>query len=599
MAKIERVLISVTDKSGVVDFARRLAGMGAELVSTGGTARLLRAEGLEVRDVSEVTGFPEMLDGRVKTMHPKVTGGILAVRGNPQHMRSLAEHGIQPFDMVVVNLYAFDKAAAKEDAAVEELIENIDIGGPTMIRSAAKNWQDVAVVVSPAEYGAILEELEASGGELSRKTKWRLALNAFLTTAAYDHAISMRLARVGEPSQKLPAVLDIRAAKLMDLRYGENPHQHAALYGTRGSGIAGAEQLHGKELSYNNLVDLDAAWQLVNEFAGPAAAIIKHTNPCGCAEQANLAESYRRALECDPVSAFGGVIGFNREVDGETAREVAKIFVEAIAAPGYSEEALGVLKAKKNLRLMRVAPGAAPLVVKSISGGYLAQTPDARGFDRGAAEVKTRRAPTEAEWEALAFAWTVAKHVKSNAIVFARAGQAVGVGAGQMSRVDSVRIAAMKAVLPLKGTVVGSDAFFPFPDGVEEAARHGATAVIQPGRVGPRRRGDRSGGPAGAGDGLHGGAALPALGRGTGDGVYLGRCGARQIAGGNQHLQAAHARRYGDKRPLGGAEIKVKRIRLFGGQRGDAAADVPGERQQVFQAAPVRFFCRRWPRRGP
>ena len=481
MAKIDRVLLSVTDKTGVVELARVLAGMGAELISTGGTARLLRAEGLEVRDVADVTGFPEMLDGRVKTMHPKVTGGILAVRANAEHMRSLAEHGIRPFDMVVVNLYAFEKVAAKEDAALEDLIENIDIGGPTMIRSAAKNWQDVAVVVSPGDYGAIEDELRASGGTLSRETKWRLAVEAFRTTAAYDRAISARLACVNAPAETLPAVLDIRAGKLMDLRYGENPHQQAALYGTRGAGIAGAEQLHGKELSYNNLVDLDAAWQLVSEFAAPAAAIIKHTNPCGCGERETQAEAYRQAFACDPVSAYGGVVGFNRAVDGETAREVAKTFVEAIAAPDYTEEALAVLRAKKNLRLMRVAAVPPLLVVKSIGGGYLAQTPDVHRLERAEAEVKTKRAPSEEEWAALEFAWRVAKHVKSNAIVFARAGQTAGVGAGQMSRVDSVRLAAMKAVLPLAGTVVGSDAFFPFPDGVEEAARHGATAVIQPG----------------------------------------------------------------------------------------------------------------------
>jgi phosphoribosylaminoimidazolecarboxamide formyltransferase/IMP cyclohydrolase len=481
MAKIERVLLSVTDKTGIVEFARQLAGFGAQLISTGGTAKLLRAEGIAVTDVSEVTGFPEMLDGRVKTMHPNVTGGILAVRGNAEHMRALEQHGIRPIDMVVVNLYAFEKVAAKPGAALEELIENIDIGGPTMIRSAAKNWQDVAVVVSPGDYSAIADEMSRSGGSLSRETRWRLAVQAFGTTAAYDRAISARLSLVNAPAEAMPPVLDIRAGKLMDLRYGENPHQQAALYGTRGAGIAGAEQLHGKELSYNNLVDLDAAWQLVNEFTGPAAAIIKHTNPCGCAEQGTLAESYRAALECDPASAYGGVIGFNREVDEETAREVAKIFVEAIAAPGYADGALTILRAKKNIRLMKVAPGAPGTVVKSISGGYLAQTADVAVFDRSSAVVKTKRAPTAEEWPALEFAWKVTKHVKSNAIVFARRGQAVAVGAGQMSRVDSVKLAAMKAVLPLVNTVVGSDAFFPFPDGLEEAAKHGATAVIQPG----------------------------------------------------------------------------------------------------------------------
>jgi phosphoribosylaminoimidazolecarboxamide formyltransferase/IMP cyclohydrolase len=480
MAKIQRALLSVTDKTGIVDFARRLRELGVELISTGGTARLLRDSGIEVKDVSEVTGFPEMLDGRVKTMHPLITGGILAIRGNAEHVRALETHGIQPIDMVVVNLYQFEKAAAREGVTLEELIENIDIGGPTMIRSAAKNFHDVAVVVSPADYSAISEEMRENGGGLLRETRWRLAQKAFRTTADYDSAISSRLAKVdGEGA--LPPLLDIHAAKLMDLRYGENPHQSAALYGSSGAGIAGASQLHGKELSYNNLVDLDAAWQLVNEFSRPATAIIKHTNPSGCAEQESLAEAYRKALACDPVSAFGGVIAFNREVDDETAQELAKLFVEAIAAPNYSPRALEILKAKKNLRLMKVTDAAQSLVIKSISGGFLAQTPDTHQLDRSATEVKTQRAPTEAEWTPLDFAWKVAKHVKSNAIVYARVGQTVGVGAGQMSRVDSVKIGAMKAVLPLAGTVVASDAFFPFPDGVEEAARNGATAIIQPG----------------------------------------------------------------------------------------------------------------------
>ena len=338
-----------------------------------------------------------------------------------------------------------------------------------------------SVVTSPSDYEEIVKEMRAWGGSLSGETLWRLARKAFGATAAYDRAISARLAQVGAPETALPAALDLRAGKLMDLRYGENPHQQAAVYGAAGAGIAGAEQLHGKELSYNNLVDLDAAWQLVNEFSSPAAAIIKHTNPCGCGESATLVEAYARAFECDPVSAFGGVIGFNRAVDADTAREVAKTFIEAIAAPDYTPEALDVLRPKKNLRLMRVAAGTAGLTVKSIAGGYLAQTADTATLDRSSARVATRRVPSEEEWMALEFAWKVAKHVKSNAIVFARAGQTAGVGAGQMSRVDSVKIAAMKAQLPLAGTAVGSDAFFPFPDGVEEAARHGATAVIQPG----------------------------------------------------------------------------------------------------------------------
>jgi phosphoribosylaminoimidazolecarboxamide formyltransferase / IMP cyclohydrolase len=476
-----RVLLSVTDKTGVSEFARGLAELGAELVSTGGTARLLRENCIAVRDVADVTGFPEMLDGRVKTMHPKITGAILAVRENPEHVASLREHQIEPIDMVVVNLYQFEKIAAKADATLEELIENIDIGGPTMIRSAAKNWQDVAIVTSPADYQPILDELRANEKKLSRETKWRLAVRAFQTTADYDRAISARLAKVGAESALLPPVLDIRAPRRMQLRYGENPHQQAALYATGEVGIAGAKQLHGKELSYNNLVDLDACWQLVCEFSGPAAAIIKHTNPAGCAEQSTLAEAWRKALECDPVSAFGGVIGLNREVDEETATEMAKLFVEAIAAPDFSEAALTVLRAKKNIRLVRVTSAHDPLVVKSISGGYVVQSADTETFDRAHCEVKTRRTPTTEEWTDLEFAWKVVKHVKSNAIVYARGGQTAAVGAGQMSRVDSVNIGAMKAHLPLAGTVVGSDAYFPFPDGLEQAVKHGAVAFIQPG----------------------------------------------------------------------------------------------------------------------
>jgi phosphoribosylaminoimidazolecarboxamide formyltransferase/IMP cyclohydrolase len=484
MGRIQRVLLSVTDKTDIVEFARGLSELGADLISTGGTARLIREAGVAVRDVSEVTGFPEMLDGRVKTLHPKIAGGILAIRSDSGHMRALEQHDIRPIDMVVVNLYRFEEVAAKNDARLEELVESIDIGGPTMIRAAAKNYGDVAVVVSPGDYGSILDELRSHSGELSLETRWGLAKKAFRTTADYDAAISARLDQVdaaGAGAEALPGHLSLRAPKLMDLRYGENPHQSAALYGKRGRGLAGAGQLQGKELSYNNLVDLDAAWQLVLEFSGPAAAIIKHTNPCGCAEQGTLAEAYRKAFECDPISAYGGVVALNRPVDEETAREMAQTFLEAIAAPDYSPAALGVLSAKRNLRVMRVTSGSDRLVVKSISGGLLAQTVDDGALDRAAAVVKTQRAPSEEEWRALEFGWKVAKHVKSNAIVYARPGQAVGVGAGQMSRVDSVKIGAMKAVLPLEGTVVASDAFFPFPDGVEEAVRRGATAFIQPG----------------------------------------------------------------------------------------------------------------------
>jgi phosphoribosylaminoimidazolecarboxamide formyltransferase / IMP cyclohydrolase len=486
MSHIQRALISVTDKSGVVDFARALTSLGVEVLSTGGTYRVLKEAGVApLREVAEVTEFPEMLDGRVKTIHPRIAGGILAMRSKPEHMRAISEHGIPPIDLVCVNLYEFEKIAAQKDAPLEELIENIDIGGPTMIRAAAKNWQDVAVVTAAADYVAIVAELQSSGGMLSSETHWRLAKKAFATTADYDRAVSARLAEIPPTGEVLPAILDIRAPRKLALRYGENPHQSAALYSSGGVGIAGAEQLHGKELSYNNLVDLDAAWQLVAEFDAPASAIIKHTNPCGCAEGATQAESYRRAFEADPVSAYGGVLAFNRTLDSETAAEIAKTFIEAIAAPDYTEGALGILQQKKNLRLLKVLSEPAETVVKSISGGFLAQTPDLHRLSRAETRVATKRAPTDAEWVALEFGWKVAKHVKSNAIVYVRAidgrGQAISVGAGQMSRVDSVKFGAMKAVLPLAGSVVASDAFFPFADGVEEAARHGITAVIQPG----------------------------------------------------------------------------------------------------------------------
>jgi len=486
MSRIQRALISVTDKAGVVDFARALSSLGVEVVSTGGTYRVLKDAGIApLREVAEVTEFPEMLDGRVKTIHPRIAGGILAMRSKPEHMRAIADHGIPPIDLVCVNLYEFEKVAAKKDAPLEELIENIDIGGPTMIRAAAKNWQDVAVVTAASDYAAIIAELHGNGGVLSSDTQWRLAKKAFATTAAYDRAVSARLAEIPPTGDVLPANLDIRAPRKLALRYGENPHQSAALYASGRGGIAGAEQLHGKELSYNNLVDLDAAWQLIAEFDGPASAIIKHTNPCGCAEGATLAESYRRAFEADPISAYGGVLAFNRPLDDETASEIAKTFIEAIAAPDYTDAALRILRDKKNLRLLKVAVGPAETVVKSISGGFLAQTPDVHRLSRADTQVKTKRAPTDAEWAALEFGWKVSKHVKSNAIVYARmvdgVGQAISAGAGQMSRVDSVKFGAMKAVLPLAGSVVASDAFFPFADGVEEAARHGITAVIQPG----------------------------------------------------------------------------------------------------------------------
>ena len=491
---IERALISVYDKTGVVEFARVLASLGIEIVSTGGTAKLLREAGMNVRDVAELTGWPEMLGGRVKSLHPKVHGGILFRRGDAGDSKQAAEHGIAPIDLVVVNLYPFEATAARADLTPDELIENIDIGGPTMVRSAAKNFQDVAVVTDPGDYARVAEELRPKR-ELSLATRLELARKAFALTAHYDGIIATELERLAANGElalgerpRLPARLHLALERSQSLRYGENPHQQAALYvpaGSPASGIAGAWRLQGKELSYNNLVDLEAAWQLVCEFERPAAAIIKHTNPAGAAEQETLVEAYRRAYACDPVSAFGGVLAFNRALDGATAEEVAKLFVECIVAPGYEPAALEKLAAKKNLRLLEIAAEAEPaLEVKRISGGILVQEPDRHVLLQSEVKVVTEHPPSEAEMRALLFGWKVSKHVKSNAIVFARAGETLGVGAGQMSRVDSVKLAVMKAQqakLNLAGSVVASDAFFPFPDGVEEAAKAGSTAVIQPG----------------------------------------------------------------------------------------------------------------------
>jgi phosphoribosylaminoimidazolecarboxamide formyltransferase/IMP cyclohydrolase len=488
-SKVRRAILSVTDKTGLVDFARKLSALGIELISTGGTAKLLRDSGINVKDISDLTGFPEMLDGRVKTLHPKVHGGILHRREDAKHVAAIAEHGIAPIDMVVVNLYAFEKTAAKPHVAFDELIENIDIGGPSMIRSAAKNFQDVAIVTSPSDYDSIADELSRAGASLSHETKWRLAQKAFATTAAYDSAIASTLERVNADSSPLqpeigafPETLRFSFHKTLDLRYGENPHQKAAIYSDgSGLGVANARQLQGKELSYNNIVDLQAAWDLSQEFEEPVCAIIKHTNPCGTATGKTLAEAYKLALECDPVSAFGGVIGVNRPVDAEAAEEMHKLFLEVIAAPAFDEAAKAKFASKKNLRLVEVVALNQKWVLKNVSGGMLLQDNDSRVLQDSDLKVVTRRPPTPEETRALLFAWKVCKHVKSNAIVYARDGQTVGVGAGQMSRVDSAKIGAMKAQLPLKGTVAASDAFFPFPDGVEEIAKAGATAIIQPG----------------------------------------------------------------------------------------------------------------------
>jgi len=488
-SRIQRAILSVTDKTGLAEFARRLAALGVELVSTGGTGRLLRDSGIKAKDISDLTGFPEMLDGRVKTLHPKVYGGILHRREDASHVAAVKEYGIEPIDMVVVNLYAFEETATRPGVAFEELIENIDIGGPSMIRSAAKNFHDVAVVTTPTDYEAIATELEQNGGQLSNHTRWRLAQKAFATTAAYDSAIASTLEGISADDLALrpeadsfPSTLRFSFDKLLDLRYGENPHQKAAMYSdSSGVGVANARQLQGKELSYNNIVDLQAAWDLAQEFDEPVVAIIKHTNPCGTATGETLAEAYKRALECDPVSAFGGVIGVNRTIDGAAAEEMHKLFLEAIAAPGFDEAARAKFASKKNLRLVEVVPGNQKWILKNVSGGLLVQDADVRPLGDADLKVVTQRPPTGEETRALLFAWKVSKHVKSNAIVYARDGQTVGVGAGQMSRVDSAKIGAMKAQLPLKGTVAASDAYFPFPDGVEEIAKAGATAIIQPG----------------------------------------------------------------------------------------------------------------------
>ncbi len=506
---VQRALVSVFDKTGVVEFARALAALGIEIVSTGGTAKLLRESGVAVRDVAELTGWPEMLGGRVKTLHPKVHGGILYRRGEEGDRKQTEEHGIAPIDLVAVNLYPFEATAARADLTPEALIENIDIGGPTMVRSAAKNFESVGVVTDPADYACIAEELKANDRSLSLATRLELARKAFAATARYDGMITTELERLTASGDALslgakallPERVNIALERRQAMRYGENPHQQAALYvpaGAPAAGLAGAKQLQGKELSYNNLVDLDAAWGLVEEFERPAVVIVKHNNPCGTAESDSLAGAYRNALACDPVSAFGGVLAFNRALDAATAEEVAKLFVECIVAPGFEPAALEKFATKKNLRLLALSrpqggeamqmpvarPTTAALELKRISGGVLVQDRDTHRLSESDLKVVSERQPSPGELRALLFGWKVCKHVKSNAIVFAADGRTLGVGAGQMSRVDSVRIAVMKAAtagLDLKGSVVASDAFFPFPDGVEAAAAAGAIAVIQPG----------------------------------------------------------------------------------------------------------------------
>jgi phosphoribosylaminoimidazolecarboxamide formyltransferase / IMP cyclohydrolase len=497
----KRALLTVSDKAGLVEFARALHGSGVELVSTGGTAALLRGAGLPVREVTEVTGQPEILDGRVKTIHPKLAGGILFRRGLARHESELAAAGGVAIDVVCVNLYPFEATARRAGVTFETLVENIDIGGPTLVRAAAKNWEHVAVVVDPAQYGPLTEELARAGG-LSRETRWRLARAAFARTAAYDAAIAAHLSTLPEDPPDSDAALDARSdgdpfppslllplVRRQTLRYGENPHQAAALYAEAGDGrrLGGAfreaASLQGKGLSYTNLLDLDAAWGIVRDFERPAAAVIKHTNPCGVALGATVAEAIARAREVDPESAFGGVVGVNRPLDAEAARAVAAWFVEAVVAPEVEPGAREVLAEKKNLRVVEAGPSPERFwALRSIDGGLLVQEADAGRRVRAAeGRVVTRRAPTPQEYAALDVAWTCVPHVKSNAIVFAGPDRLLAVGAGQMSRVDAAKVAVAKARLPLAGSAVGSDAFFPFPDGLEVLANAGATAVVQPG----------------------------------------------------------------------------------------------------------------------
>ena len=545
LRKIKRALISVSDKAGLAEFAAALEKHGVEIISTGGTAKSLRETISKVTDVSAVTGFPEMMDGRVKTLHPKMHGAFLALRDNPEHVASMHEHGIEPIDLVVVNLYPFEETIAKDGVSLDEAVENIDIGGPAMIRSASKNWRDVAVVTDSRLYDEIIEEMDANAGSLSLETRQRLATLAYTRTASYDLAISSYLAKqlsnddlerleplnplghlafieleedddesvppavadgdLSEPGDvatgatrdtaALPQYCTIDLTKVTDLRYGENPHQRAAIYATEdgSEGIASAEQLHGKEMSFNNYVDAEAAWNLVQDFHQLAVTIIKHTNPSGVGTGSNNLEAYKRALATDPVSAFGGIVAFNQKVDAETAKAVIEVFSEVIVAPEYDDEALEIFRSKKNLRVLKVATGPnafeisnlkSQIEYKQIGGGFLVQDQDTHVLNPTKLNIVTDRQPSDSELRAMQLAWTVCKHVKSNAIVFADENQTLGVGAGQMNRVDSVRIASMRAErfgLSLKDSVVASDAFFPFRDNVDEAAKFGVSAIIQPG----------------------------------------------------------------------------------------------------------------------
>lgn len=484
MMAVKRALISVSNKEGIIPFAKQLAELGVDIISTGGTKRALEEAGVPVISISDVTGFPEILDGRVKTLHPAIHGGILAVRSDERHQAALKEHGIRPIDLVVVNLYPFQQTIAKPDVTLAEAIENIDIGGPTMVRAAAKNYADVAIVVDPADYPMVIEELKTTGS-IQAKTRQQLAAKAFRHTAAYDAMIAEYL--TGLAGEEYPETLTVTYTKKQSLRYGENPHQSAAFYAKplgAAFSIAKAAQLHGKELSYNNINDANAAINLIREFQEPAAAAIKHMNPCGVGVGATLLEAFTKAYEADPVSIFGGIVAVNREVDKETAERMHDIFLEIVIAPSFSDEALAILTKKKNIRLLTLdfaAPDVKEKTLVSVNGGLLVQEADKYTLEDAEWNVVTKREPTEAEREQLRFAWKVVKHVKSNAIVLAKNGMTVGVGAGQMNRVGAANIAIEQAGEQAVGAVLASDAFFPMDDTVEAAAKAGITAIIQPG----------------------------------------------------------------------------------------------------------------------
>ncbi|MDD5594138.1 MAG: bifunctional phosphoribosylaminoimidazolecarboxamide formyltransferase/IMP cyclohydrolase [Candidatus Margulisbacteria bacterium] len=482
-------LISVYDKTGLAPFAKELKELGFEFISSGGTAKFLRKSGVKVTEVSKLTKYPHMFDGRVKTLHPMIHGGILADRTNKAHLKEIKKYKITPFDLVVTNLYPFEQVTARKNFTHDEAIENIDIGGPCMVRAAAKNYKNVAVVVDPADYPAIIKELKENGS-ISSAAREQLSFKAFKHTAQYDALIVRYFASLLSRPEEFPREMEILLEKIQDLRYGENPHQKAAFYRERGAEGEGrvteAKQLHGKELSFNNIVDMEAAWNCANYFADPTVCIVKHNNPCGVAKADALAEAYKQALECDPVSAFGGIIAANRRIDELTAKEVSNLFVEVIIAPSYTPKALEILKGKQNIRIMEMGEKSISkpfrgLDYKRISGGLLVQEPDLAQLGINEIKVVTRREPTMAEMEDLFFAWGVAKYVKSNTIVYAKNGKTVGIGAGQMSRIDAAEIGIKKSQGKVKGSVLASDAFFPFPDVVELAAGNGITAIIQPG----------------------------------------------------------------------------------------------------------------------